>query len=176
LTFEEKSILRPALAGPGTSVGHFEFEMASPLPPERLFAWYTDFSEHDSELSQKYGNGSLLARSVRRTDDGHIICEQRLKIGRMEIPGQIRITLHPENLTYDAELDFGALVSQKRHYSFKPHNGGTMLHVRVEYTPKARLIKFLNAIGMYKRIDLKESRRTMAGYFKAAEAEIQIGG
>ena len=153
-------------------MGHFEFEMASKLPREKLFAWYTDFSEKDSELSHKYGSGSLLARSVRHTDDGHIICEQRLKIGRMEIPGQIRITLHPENFTYEAELDFGNLVSQQRLYAFREHGGGTMLHVKVDYTPKAPLIKFLNAIGMYKRIDHKESRRTMDGYFKAAEAEL----
>lgn len=158
--------------GRGEPVGHFEFEMASALPRDKLFAWYTDFSESDSELSQKYGNGSLLARSVRRTDDGHIICEQRLKIGRMEIPGQIRVTLHPENYTYEAELHFGNLVEQKRLYEFREKDGGTLVHVKVDYTPKARFIKLLNAIGMYKRIDLKESRRTMAGYFKAAEAEL----
>jgi hypothetical protein len=146
--------------------------MASPLPRDKLFAWYTDFSEHDSELSKKYANGSLLARSVRHTDDGHIICEQRLKIGRTEIPGQIRITLHPEAFNYDAELEFGNLVTQKRLYEFLEKDGGTVLHVKVDYTPKSRLIKFLNVIGVYKRIDLKESRRTMAGYFKAAEAEL----
>lgn len=146
--------------------------MASKLPREALFAWYTDFSEKDSELSQKYGNGALLARSVRRTDVGHIICEQRLKIGRMEIPGQIRITLHPENLTYEAELEMGKLVSQKRLYEFRDNAGGTMVHVKVDYTPKSPLIKILNAIGLYKRIDLKESRKTMGSYFKAAEAEL----
>jgi hypothetical protein len=153
-------------------MGHFEFEMRSAISCEKLFPWYTDFSEHDAALSQKYGNGSLLARSVRHTDDGHIICEQRFKIGRMEIPGQVRLTLHPEKLTYEAELDIGELVSQKRLYEFREDAGGTMVHVKVDYTPKAPFVRFANAIGMYKRIDLKESRRTMDGYFKAAEAEL----
>lgn len=157
-------------------MGHFEFEMASTLPPDRLFAWYTDFSEADAAINKTYGNGSLIARQVRRTDDGHIICEQRMKIGRMEIPAQYRITLHPENLTYDAEMEMGNLVTQRRHYEFRKHDGGTMLHVTVDYQPKAGLVKFLNAIGMYKRIDLRESRRTMAGYFKAAEAEFNKQG
>ena len=153
-------------------MGHFEFEMESPLPRDKLYAWYTDFSEQDSELSQKYGNGTLLARHVRRTDDGHIICEQRLKIGRLEIPGQIRVLLHPENFTYDAELDFGNIVHQNRQYIFLEKDGHTLVRVKVEYTPKAWFVKALNAVGMYKRIDLRESRRTMDGYFKAAEAEI----
>jgi hypothetical protein len=169
----EKPLKGDAVDGPrGVGAGHFEFEMASPLPREKLFAWYTDFSEEDSELSKTYANGSLLARSVRHTDDGHIICEQRMKIGRMEMPGQARIVLHPGEFNYDAELEIGNLVTQKRLYEFLEKDGGTVLHVKVDYTPKAMFVKFLDAIGMYKRIDRKESLRTMAGYFKAAEAEL----
>lgn len=156
-------------------MGHFEFEMASPIPREKLFPWYTDFSEADADLSRRFADGSLLARQVRRTDDGHIVCEQRMKIGRMEIPAQYRITIHPENFTYEAEMEIGNLVHQKRLYEFREHQGGTLLHVKVDYTPKSGLVKFLNAIGMYKRIDLRESRKTTTGYFKAALAELGPG-
>src|SRR5689334_18075864 len=147
--------------------------MASPLPREKLFPWYTDFSDHDVDLSRKFSDGSLLARQVRRTDDNHVICEQRMKIGRMEIPAQYRITIHPENFTYDAEMDLGNLASEKRLYEFRDSGGGTMLRVKVDYTPKAGFVKFLNAIGLYKWFGRRSSRKTMAGYFRAAEAELK---
>jgi hypothetical protein len=146
--------------------------MASTLPPEKLFPWYTDFSEADADLSRKFADGSLIARQARRTDDGHVIVEQRMKIGRSAVPAQYRITLHPENLTYEAEMEIGNLVSQKRLYEFRDATGGTLVHVRVDYTPRAGLVKFLNAVGLYKPIDRRMSRRTMAGYLRAAEAEL----
>lgn len=150
--------------------------MASTLPREKLFPWYTDFSEADADLNRKFSDGSLVQRQVRRTDDGHILCEQRMKIGRSEVPAQYRITIHPENFTYDAEMEIGNLVSQKRHYEFRDKDGATLVHVKVDYTPKAGLVKFLNAVGLYKPIDRRASRRTMAGYFRAAEAEISKPG
>lgn len=155
-------------------MGHFEFEMASRLAPDKLFAWYTDFSPQDAGINKKYGDGSLVARDIRHTDDGHILCEQRMMIGRSEVPAQYRITLHPENLTYEAEMEIGNLVSQKRLYEFKPSGGGSLVHVKVDYSPKAGLVKLLNALGLYKRIDRKMSRGTMAAYIKAAEAELGI--
>jgi hypothetical protein len=153
-------------------MGHFEFEMPSKLPPDRLFAWYTDFSPQDAGINKQYGDGSLIARGIRKTDDGHIICEQRMKIGRSEVPAQYRITLHPENLTYEAEMEIGNLVSQKRLYEFRAREDGSLVHVKIDYTPKAGLVKVLNALGLYKRIDRRMSRGTMAAYIKAAEAEL----
>jgi hypothetical protein len=157
-------------------MGHFEFEMASRLPAEKLYAWYTDFSAEDADLSRKFADGSLVARQVRSTDDGHIICEQRMKIGRSEVPAQYRITKHPENLTYEAEMEIGNLVAQKRLYEFRPRRDGSLIHVKVDYTPKSGLVRFLNAVGLYKRIDRRMSRGTMGGYIKAAEAELMPSG
>jgi len=153
-------------------MGHFEFEMPSKLAPAKLFAWYTDFSPQDAGINKQYGDGSLIARDIRKTDDGHIICEQRMRIGRSEVPAQYRITLHPENLTYEAEMEIGNLVSQKRLYEFRQREGGSLIHVKIDYTPKAGIVKLLNALGLYKRIDRRMSRGTMGSYIKAAEAEL----
>jgi len=157
-------------------MGHLEFEMPSRLPADKLFGWYTDFSPQDAGINKQYGDGSLIARDIRKTDDGHIICEQRMRIGRSEVPAQYRITLHPENLTYEAEMEIGNLVSQKRFYEFLPRGGGSLIHVKVDYTPKAGLVRLLNAVGLYKRIDRRLSRGTMGAYIKAAEAELMPAG
>jgi len=148
--------------------------MPSRLPPDQLYEWYTDFSAEDADLSQKFADGSLIQRQVRNTDDGHIICEQTMRIGRSKVPAQYRITKHPESLSYDAEMEIGNLVSQKRLYEFLPGPEGPRIHVKVDYSPKAGLVKLLNTFGLYKRIDRRMSRGTMGGYIKAAEAELAL--
>jgi hypothetical protein len=157
-------------------MGRFTIEEACAVPRGALYAWYTDFSGQDADLMARYGSGSLIERNVERLDDRRFVLRQRIKVLGRTIPATIRIEKHPESLTYDAHLEFGQLAKQDRRYSFLEHGGGTLLRMEVEYTPLSRLVRFLDAIGFLRRLDMKESRATTVGYLRAAEAELIPAG
>lgn len=156
-------------------MGRFTIEERCRVPRDRLFAWYTDFSGQDADLIRRFGNGSLVERSVERLDDRHVVLRQRLKVLGRTIPTTVRIETRPQEFAYEAHLDFGALASQDRRYTFLERGGGTVLHMEVEYTARSRLVRFLDRIGFLRRLDMRESRRTTVSYLRAAEAELLAG-
>jgi hypothetical protein len=157
-------------------MGRFTIEEECRVAPERLYAWYTDFSGQDADLMRRYGTGSLIERRVDRLDEQRLVLTQRMKVMGRTIPATIRIEKHPQLLTYDAHLEFGRLAKQERRYTFTERDGGTLLRMEVEYTPLSRVVKFLDAIGFLRRLDMKESRATTVGYLRAAEAELLPAG
>lgn len=154
-------------------MGHFTIEETCRVPRDQLFSWYTDFSGRDADLMRRFGTGSLLERNVERLDDRRFVLRQRMKVLGRTIPATIRIEKHPDEFAYEAHLDFGGLASQDRRYAFHERKGGgTLLRMEVEYRAHARVVRFLDAIGFLRRLDMKESRRTTQGYLRAAEAEL----
>lgn len=153
-------------------MGTFTIEERCAVPRDRLYPWYTDFSGKDAEIMARYGTGSLLERRVERTDDRRFVLRQKMKVMGRTVPATIRIEKRPEAFAYDAHLEFGALAAQDRRYTFLEHDGGTLLRMEVDYTPIARFVRFLDAVGFLRRLDMKESRATTVGYLRAAEAEL----
>ncbi len=153
-------------------MGKFTIEETTRVPRDELYAWYTDFSPRDVDLIREFGTGSLLERNVERLDERRFVLRQRLKVMGRTIPTTVRIEMHPNEFAYDAHLEFGKLASQQRRYTFLEKDGGALLRMEVQYTPIARSVRFLDAIGLLRRLDLRESRRATRGFLRAAEAEL----
>lgn len=154
-------------------MGHLHFEAVSPIPRQRLFLWYVDFSEKDPALSAKYGDGSLKERRVTRLDDRHFSVESVLDSRGRKFPVHYDVTINPEEFTYNVTLTSKDLYKIRRRYAFlETSEGGTRVVVDDDYTLLRNLHKFLDLFGQGRRMLLRSSQEVMQTYLKAAQEEL----
>ncbi len=155
-------------------MGHLKYEtVARGVSREKLFEWYTDFSPEDVDIIKRRGDGRLLSRVVTRDGNKlHIESENRGLRGK-PVKAIADAVVHPEDYTYDVHSFAPGMFEDDRHYTFTQVPEGTRIAFEDNYHATGRVFKFLDAIGIGRRVSSWASKRVMNTFI--AEAEAQLG-
>ncbi len=130
---------------------------------------YTDFRSDDPQILEREGAWDRRARFLYRnvTKEGdRIHIDQAAQWRKRKFEISTDITLHPENMTYDAVVEAKGFMRDTRHYVFTQSPDGAKVEASVVALPLTFMARLFGGIAR------RGTQQAMDGYLRAAQKEL----